>query len=141
MHRRLILSLMLAAAAGPAFAAETKAREEPANGLYVDIAQVGLPVIVRGRLVNYVFTSVRLILSPGANVVALRTKEPYFRDALVRAAHRTPFTLPGDLTRLDEAALRRTLAVEAAKIAGPRAIAAVQVTSQTSQRRVVAPPG
>lgn len=142
MRRRLILSLACLVLAGPASAAEhgKAAEAASANGLYVDIAPVGLPVIVGGRLVNYVFATVRLVLAPGANVITLRAKEPYFRDALVRAAHRTPFVLPGDLTKLDEAALRRALMAEAARIAGPRAIASVQVTSQTSQRHRVRPP-
>jgi hypothetical protein len=142
MRRRLILCLAVLAIAAPAFAAEhgkKDGEEDKANGLYVDIAQVGLPVIIKGRLVNYVFAAVRLVLAPGANVVALRTKEPYFRDALVRAAHRTPFTVAGNPNKLDEAALKRVLTVEAARIAGPRAIAAVQVTSQTPQKLVNMP--
>jgi hypothetical protein len=95
---------------------------------------------MQGRLVNYVFTSVRVILTPSANVTALRAKEPYFRDALVRVAHRTPFTLAGDPNRIDEAALRRAMGAEAARIAGPRSIAGIQVTSQAPKGRVRMPP-
>jgi hypothetical protein len=135
MRRRLILCLLAAALAGPAFAADDK-KPDDNNGLYVDLAEVGLPVIRNGRLVNYVFVQVRLILSPGSNPVQLRTREPYFRDALVRAAHRTPFTLAGDPNRLDVAALKRAMAAEAAKIAGPRAIASVEVVSQQPKRIV-----
>ena len=130
MRRRLILCLLaFALAATPALAAEEK-KNDDSNGLYVDLAQVGLPIIQNGRLVNYVFTQIRLILNPGANPVQLRNKEPYFRDALVRAAHRTPFVIPGNPNKLDEVALKRTMAAEAAKIAGPRAIASVQVVLQ-----------
>ncbi len=132
MRRRLILSLIALVLAEPALAAEDKDKAD--DGLYVDLAPVGLPVILNGRLVNYVFTQVRLNLTPGSNPVQLRAKEPYFRDALVRAAHRTPFALAGDPDRLDEAALRRVMAVEAARIAGPRAIASVQVVSQQPKR-------
>jgi hypothetical protein len=52
----------------------------------------------------------------------------------VRAAHRTPFTVPTDFTRLDEPALKRALQAEAVRIAGPRAIAGVQIVSQKPQR-------
>ena len=136
MRRRLILAFAILAFAAPALAAEKKEEgdEDKANGLYVDIAQVGLPIVTGGRLVNYVFASVRLVLAPGSNVQALRAKEPYFRDALVRVGHRTPFTLAKDFTKLDEAALRRALQPEAMRIAGGRGIAAVQVLRQTPQK-------
>src|SRR5260221_119629 len=125
MRCRLILPLLAAAAlATPVLAAEEKKNDD--NGLYVDLAQTGLPVIQDGRLGNYVFVHVRLNLAPGSNPVQLRTREPFFRDALVRAAHRTPFVIAGEPNKLDEAALKRTMMVEAAKIAGPRAVASVQ---------------
>jgi hypothetical protein len=91
-------------------------------------------VIQDGRLVNYVFVHVRLNLAPGSNPVQLRTREPFFRDALVRAAHRTPFAVPGEPNKLDEAALKRTMMIEAAKIVGPRAVASVQVVDQAPKR-------
>ena len=50
-----------------------------------------MPIVVDGQLVNYVFVYVRLNLTSGANATRLREKEPFFRDALVRAGHRTPF--------------------------------------------------
>jgi hypothetical protein len=140
MQPRLILRLALVLAVGsalaaPAFAAEEKAKDKKDdNGLYVDLAQAGLSVVQNGRLVNYVFAQVRLILAPGANPVQLRAKEPYFRDALVHAAFRTPFTIPGDPNKLDEAALKRALRAEAAKIAGPRAIASIVVVNQAPKK-------
>lgn len=145
MRRRLILTLAVLAISTPAFAAHGgkekggEGEEDKANGLYIDISPVGLPVVMQGRLVNYVFTSVRVMVTPSANVTALRAKEPYFRDALIRAAHRTPFTVAGDPNKIDEAALRRTMTVEAARIAGPKAIAGIQITSQAPKNRVRAP--
>src|SRR4051812_22345850 len=102
MRRRLILALAVLAIATPtfgggAYAAEKgKEGDEASNSQDVDIAIVGLPVIIEGRLVYYVFTSVKVILAPNANLSAIRTKEPYFRDALIRAAHRTPFIVPNN---------------------------------------------
>lgn len=138
MRRHLILALVAAALAfaPAAFAADDKKAADDSGGLYVDLSTVGLPVIQNGRLVNYVFTQIRLILQPGSNPVALRAKEPYFRDALVRAATRTPFTVPGDPNRLDDAAMKRSLMVEAAKIVGPRAIASVQVVEETPKKNL-----
>jgi hypothetical protein len=137
MRRRLILTLACVALAGPALASEEK-KEEPVHR-YVDLATVGLPVIWQGRLVNYVFASVRVNLTPAADPIALTAKEPLFRDALIRAAHRTPFTVANDFTRIDETALRRAMTAEAVRIAGAKAIAGVQVLKQTPKRRAGLP--
>ena len=134
MRRRLILLALAAALSTPALAAEEK--KDDANGQYVDLAQVGLPVVLDGRLVNYVFAQVRLNLRPGANPVQLRTKEPYFRDALVRAAHRAPCVVAGDPNKLDAGALQRTMLAEAAKIAGPGVVISVQLVSQQPKQFV-----
>jgi len=122
MHRRaVILALPLALAAGAAIAGPK------ASGQFVDLAPVGLPVVVNGRLVNYVFVYARIDLTPNADLPRWRDKEPYFRDALVRAGHRTPFTLPTDYTRLDEARLKATLLQAASAITGPGVVAGVEL--------------
>jgi len=131
MLRRALLAAAVAVAT-PAVAAEIP----PAPAAYVDISPVAAPVIVDGRLVNYVFVSVRLWARPGVDLARLREREPYFRDALVRAVHRTPFGLTGDPSRVNEAALTRAVAADAARIAGAAAFSRVQVTAQTSQRRI-----
>ena len=120
MHRRaLLVSLPLVALAGAARAAEA--------GQYVDLAPVALPVVVDGRLVNYVFIDVRINLTGSADLAKLRDKEPYFRDALVRAGHRTPFTRYDNYTRLDEAKLKAALFAAATVIGGPGSIASIEV--------------
>ncbi|HYF23129.1 MAG TPA: hypothetical protein VD929_07005 [Caulobacteraceae bacterium] len=141
MRRRdLITAAVLAGAAGPALAAGPKAGKETV-GQYVDLSPVALPVIVDGRLKNYVFVTVRLKLTAKADVQKLRAKEPYFRDALVRAGHRTPFVLAADWTRLDEVRLKTALAREAAAIAGAGLVQGVEVVSQQAQRQTgVNPP-
>ena len=135
--RLLILALSLAALAGPVRAGDDKVPK--AVGQYVDLQPVALPVVVDGRLVNYVFVYVRINLTGGADVIRLRTREPFFRDALVREGHRTPFVIPGDWQRLDQAKLTATLFRDAEAIAGPGAVASVVVTSQTPHRRVMPP--
>jgi hypothetical protein len=57
----------------------------------------------------------------------------------VREGHRTPFTVPGDWQRIDEARLVAALTRDARAIAGPDNVASVVVTSQSPQKRVVAP--
>lgn len=126
------------ALAGPALGAETE-KKDPAAGQYVDISPVALPIVYDGRLINYVFVYIRLNLGPKADAIKLREKEPYFRDALVRIAHRTPFTRLDNFAAIDEARLKTALAAAATQIAGPKMIASVVITSQSAKRRTGLP--
>ncbi|MEO6338667.1 MAG: hypothetical protein ABIO39_01400 [Caulobacteraceae bacterium] len=135
MVRTLTLALsLLFVAAIPAGAAEKKEEGKAAVGQYVDISPVAIPIIWNGRLINYAFTYVRVHLAPNADAIGTRTKEPYFRDALVRIAHRTPFTRLDDFTRIDEAKLRAALLPAVSAIAGPKVVTGVAVTSQQPKR-------
>ncbi len=118
--------------AGPAMAAEKKT--ETSADHQVDISTVALPVVWRARVVNYVFIDVRLNLAPKVDAAKLREKEPYLRDALVRAGHRTPFTRPWDFTHIDAQALARALRPDADRIAGPGAVLSIEVTKQTPRQ-------
>lgn len=109
-------------------------------GQYVDLQPVGLPIMNKGQLVNYVFVYVRINLTSTANAAKLREKEPFFRDALVRAGHRAPFTNPKNLAEVDAARLTAVLARDANAITGPGQIRSVVVTSQAPRRRMGLPP-
>jgi hypothetical protein len=120
---RIAAFVLAAAIVAPSFAlADTKEA-----GQYVDLAPVALPVVVDGRLINYVFVYVRVDLTAGADMPKWRDHEPYFRDALVRAGYRTPFTRYDDYTQLDEGRLKATLFQAAQQITGPGAIAAIEI--------------
>jgi len=135
MDRRtlIVASLALAGTAEPAAASGPTGDQGGAPAL--NISGVGLPVIEGGRLRNYVFVSLRLHLGAGKTPEQMRPKEAYFRDALVKAAHRTPFLVPGDWTRLDGAALQRSLMASANQIGGRGSVARVEIISQTPRRR------
>ena len=122
MRRRdLLASLPLVLAAGAAMAQTKEA------GQFVDLSPVALPVVVRGKLINYVFVYIRINLTPGADLARWRDREPYFRDALVRLGHRTPFTVSTDYTRIDEPRLKAALFQAAAAITGPGMIASIEI--------------
>ena len=143
MNRRIFSVAAVALAlsvTNTSVAAADKAEEKGDVGQYVDLQPVGLPVVSNGRLVNYVFVYVRVNLTSAANVSRLREKEPFFRDALVRAGHRMPFNSPSDLGKIDAPRLIATLSRDAAIITGPGQIRSVVVISQTPRRRMVAPP-
>jgi hypothetical protein len=138
MRRHLIIALTFAAlvmgVVGPAAAEGDKKPVQDDQS--VTLATVALPLVVDGQIVNYIFVSVKLQLTPSADSSALRDKEPYFRDALVRAAHRAPFVRAGDYNHLDDAKIKAAMYREAVAIAGPGKIQSVVVLSQTAQHRV-----
>src|SRR5439155_25348382 len=121
--------------AGPALAGETPSQA----GQYVDLSSIAMAVLVDGRMIKYVFVYVRINLTAGANSALLREKEPYFRDALVRMGHRTPFTRYDDYTSLDAARLKAALFAAAVAIAGPGTIKSVEIVSQTPKQRTGLP--
>ena len=134
IRRPLILLVALSLLAGAAQAAE----KPKAVGQYVDLQPVALPIVVDGRLVNYVFVYVRVNLKASADVTKVRDKEPMFRDALVRDGHRTPFVLPSDWQKVDEARLIAAMTRDTNAIA-PGAVASVALISQTPQKHVMPP--
>lgn len=135
MDRRTLIAggTVALSAALPRTAAASS--DAPAASPSLSIAGLGLPVIEGGRLRNYVFVSLRLDLGAGKTIEQIKPKEAFFRDALVRAAHRTPFTVPGDWTRLDERALSAAVVSASAAISGRGSIRRVEVVSQTPRRR------
>ena len=133
-HLALVCALALTTfvAASPAQAGEDKKKEVPHS---VDLSPVGLPIVWEGRLINYVFVTLKLPVAARFDAAKLREKEPYFRDALVRAAHRTPFVKPWDFTHIDRAALTAVMMRESARIAGPGTVTSIDIVSEEPQRR------
>lgn len=119
-------------AASPALAGHEDKDKKAAPAPTVLMSPVAMPVVVDGRLVNYVFVTIRLQLSAGADSVKLRGMEPYFRDALVRAGHRTPFVRNDNYTLLDDDKLKAALLREAALIAGPGMVVSATINREQS---------
>ncbi len=132
LRRHLIAAGTVAALAPSASAAEKKAAP---GGATLNIAGVGLPIIVGGRIRNYIFVTIRLTLGGGATPETMRAKDPFFRDALVRAAHRTPFVVADDWTIVNAAAVSAALMRMAPAIAGAGKVTRAEVAIQTPRRR------
>jgi hypothetical protein len=136
MRRRDLIAagttVAVAAVAAPAFASEPEA---PKEALAVNLVGVGLPVIADGRVRNYVFVTVRVTLGPNGTLDGVRAKDAYFRDALVRASHRTPFTAGNDWTRLNENAVNAAVMAIANVVCGPGAVIKSEVLIQAPRRR------
>lgn len=136
---RLTLGLMIAVApVQPVLAAEDK--DKAAAAPTVAIQAVALPIIVDGKLINYVFCSIRLDLYPNVDGSKVRAKEEFFRDDLVRMGHRSPFTRKDDYTKVDEARVRAEILRIAPNLVGPGLIRSVTITKETSQKQIAPPP-
>lgn len=131
---RLLLAFLIVASPCAALAAGGGKKDKEPTEPVVDLALVALPVVVKGRAENYVFLQVRLHVAPGQDARKLRSMEPYYRDALVRAAHRQPFVNPNDWTVVDDKRLKAVMLAEARRISGPKAIAKVEILKQTPRR-------
>lgn len=115
----------------PAAAAAAAAPATPEHTVLM--SPVALPVVANGRVVNYVFVTLRLGLARNADSARLREMEPFFRDALVRAGHRTPFVRPDTYAALDDPRLKQSLLRDAAAIAGPGQVVSVEVIREQPQ--------
>jgi hypothetical protein len=124
------LALLVAA---PAIAADKDAKDAP-MGQYVNVSPVAAPIVLDGRLINYIFVTLRIDLASNVDALRMRDKEPYFRDAFVRLAHRHPFVKPGDYTHVDERALKSAMMIEAARITGPRVVTGIEILTAQPQR-------
>ncbi len=122
--------------AAPGHAAEAP---KPSEEQAVTLSPVALPIVLDGRLANYIFVTVKVILTPSADVTATRAKEPYFRDALVRAGHRSPFVPRNDYNHIDVAKLRSVMMRETSAITGPNVVRDIVVLEQTPQHFIPQP--
>jgi hypothetical protein len=135
MRRRdLIAGTVAVAAAAPSVALASE-NESPMDAAPLAIAGVGLPIIVGGRIRNYIFVSLRLHLGRGQTAEQVRAKEPYLRDALTRAAYRTPFTVADDWNVIDATALSASLMRSATSLVGRGAVTRVEVFNQVPRHR------
>ncbi len=128
-----LLGVLILLSASPVAAAEKDAKDQP-GGQYVNVSPVAAPIVLNGQLINYIFVTLRLDLASNIDALRMRDKEPYFRDAFVRLAHRRPFVKPGDYTHVDETALKSAMMAEASRITGPRVVTGVEIISAQPQR-------
>ncbi len=132
MRLAALASIALLVLAAPALAGEG-APAAGARSATVLMSPLALPIVVNGKVVNYIFVTLRLGLSPTADAPKLRAMEPYFRDALVRAGHRAPFVLPTNYAALDDEKLKATLLRDAAALVGPGVVVSVQIVREQAQ--------
>ncbi len=134
VDRRALLggAVALVALAGTARAGDSADAGAPA----VRLATVGIPIMEDGQVVNYIFLSVRINLTITAPEGKFRDMEPYFRDALVKASHKTSFGVAGHSDQLDVPRFTAAMMTEWSQITGPHMIKSIDVLSQSPKHHL-----
>lgn len=142
LSRRLLLGFAAAATmAGPTFARSEKKKEGEGQALdpTYKLGSMTIPIIANGRVVNYVFVALTLRLTSGTEVESFKTQEPLLRDAIMRAAYRTPFVRPDTWQEVDGPRLQAFVLAQCASLFGRGKVAAVEIAKQVPRKQVMPP--
>lgn len=142
--RRFFLAAGLLALASPALANESGKKKEgegPPPDPKIKLQPIAIPIVVDGKLLNYVFVNLTLTLASAVPVTTMEGKEPFLRDAVVKAAHRTPFTAADTYNEVDAEKLKLAVLREAAGLVGKGKVASVEITKQIARRQIPHPSG
>ena len=95
---------------------------------------LAVPVVRNGQLVNYLFVSVRIEISPQVDLWRTRERAQFLRDALVRASHANDLSDPNDVNALNEARAIAVYRQAAIASLGARAVGGVSIVSTFSSQ-------
>lgn len=141
--RRLFFSFAVAAAmtAAPAFARSEKKKEGEGQALdpTYKLGSMTIPIIVNGKVVNYVFVALTLKLSSGADVEGFKAQEPALRDSIMRASYRAPFVRQDTWQEVDGPRLQAFVLGQCAILFGKGKVASVEIVKQIPRQHVMPP--
>jgi len=126
----LLLCVLLLTGAGPA----PKAGADDGSRA-IEIASVPAPVFADGKLLNYFFVTVHVVVADGQSVVKLRERAHFVRDALVRRLHETSIASPATFDQVDEKTLKAVVAAAARQALGEKAVGRVEIIDAEPLRR------
>jgi len=134
----LVASTLLAGLANAAGSSEN-AKEEESGGEQLssrsmDAPYLAVPVVREGRLVNYLFVSIRIEISPNVDLWRTRERAHFLRDALVRASHSADLADPANHNALNEARALDVYRAAAVQALGERAVRAVSIVAVHSSQ-------
>lgn len=145
--RRFLLAAAFAApvalGAAPAFASSDKKEKKEGEGQALDptykLGSMTIPLIVGGRIVNYVFVAMTLKLTSGAEVESFKDQEPILRDAIIRAAYKTPFTRADTWKEVDGPRLTGFVLSQCNTLFGKGKVASVEIVKQIPRQQLMPP--
>lgn len=127
----------LASAAGSPAKDKGKAEEgegEQLSSRSMDAPYLAVPVVRDGVLINYLFVSIRVEISPSVDLWQTREKAHFLRDALVRASHANNLADPENNNALDEARAIQVYRAAAVQALGAQAVAGVSIVQTYSSQ-------
>lgn len=141
--RRILLAAacgVLVGMANPAMASEEKKEggEQALDPTY-KLGSMTIPIIANGRIVNYVFVAMTLKLTSGTEVQSFKDKEPALRDAIVKAAYKTPFTRADTWKEVDGPRLTTFVLGQCALLFGKGKVASVEIVKQIPRQQLMPP--
>lgn len=140
--RRILITATVGAViamGGPAFASEKKEGGGQALDPTYKLGSMTIPIIVNGRIVNYVFVAMTLKLASGTDASSFKDKEPALRDAIVRAAYKTPFTRADTWKEVDGPRLTTFVLSQCAVLLGKGKVASVEIVKQIPRQQLMPP--
>jgi hypothetical protein len=100
----------------------------------MDAPYLAVPVVRDGQLVNYLFVSLRIEISPQVDLWRTREQAHFLRDALVRASHASDLADPNDTKTLNEARAIEVYRAAAVQALGDRAVTGISVVATYSSQ-------
>ena len=136
----LIASTLLAGLSNARATEHAKAAEPAAGGhgesgdvtRTMDAQYLAVPVVRAGQLVNYLFVSIRIQISPRVDLWRTRERAQFLRDALVRACHANALADPNDNNALNQPLAIQVYRAAAVQTLGAQAVAGVTIVSTYS---------
>jgi hypothetical protein len=98
----------------------------------MDAPYLAVPVVRNGRLVNYLFVSLRIQISPRVDLWRTRERAQFLRDALVRASHATDLADPNNNNLLNQQLALQVYRQAAIQTLGAQAVAGIAIVSTYS---------
>lgn len=98
----------------------------------MDAPFLAVPVVRDGQLVNYLFVSIRIQISPRVDLWRTREKAQFLRDALVRAGHANQLGDPSDINALNQPLAIQVFRQAAIQSLGADAVAGLTIVSTYS---------
>lgn len=80
-----------------------------------------------------------LKLTSGTDIAMFEGKEPALRDAIIRAAYKTPFVRPDTWKEVDGPKLTRFVLEQANLLTGKGKFASVEITKQIPRQQLMPP--
>ena len=115
----------------PAFAA---GGEKSASNKTIDLSGLVLPVEQDDKLINYLFVSAMVTVSPDYDHWEVREHAHDYRDMILKEAHKHPVGLEGKPMQLDKEEFEALIKKVFDKKLGPNSVSHIEIMAVDSQK-------